>query len=116
MPECYHRPGPRWQFELERRYPRHCKEDLDCLNQQGKLHLSIVNLDPNRAAEITTKVTGSIVRHTTGEVITSSTMNAMSTFYNPDTIRSTPFSGYSIQDAQVNVSIPPKSVVMLELQ
>src|SRR2546423_7066939 len=30
----------------------------------GKLHLSIVNLDPNRSAEITTRVTGSTVRST----------------------------------------------------
>jgi alpha-N-arabinofuranosidase len=83
---------------------------------EGKLHLSIVNLDPNRAAEIATKVKGSAVRNITGEVLTAPMMNAMNTFDHPNAIRSTPFEGYRIQDAQVNLSIPPKSVVVLELQ
>jgi alpha-L-arabinofuranosidase len=82
----------------------------------GRLHLSIVNLDPNRAAEITAKVTGSTASPIAGEVLTASTMNAMNTFDNPNAIRPAPFSGYRIQEGQVNLSIPPKSVVVLELQ
>jgi alpha-N-arabinofuranosidase len=85
-------------------------------DKEGKLHLSIVNLDPNRAAEITTKVTGSTVRNITGEVLTASMMNTMNMFDDPSAIRPTPFSSYRIQDAQVNLSIPPKSIVVLELQ
>ncbi len=95
MPACYNRPDPR---------------------RQGKLHLSIVNLDPNRAAEITAKVIGSMVGDITGEVLTASTMNAMNTFDNPNAIQPAPFSDYRIQDAQMSLSIPPKSVVVLELQ
>jgi alpha-N-arabinofuranosidase len=85
-------------------------------DREGNLHLSIVNLDPNRPAEITTKVAGSTVKKITGEVLTASMMNTMNTFDNPKAIKPVPFSGYRIQDAQVNLSIPPKSVVMLELQ
>jgi len=85
-------------------------------DQDGKLHLSIVNLDPNRSAEITTRVTGSTVRSITGEVLTAPLMNAMNTFEHPNAIRPTQFSSYKIQDSQVTLSIPPKSVVVLELQ
>ncbi len=81
----------------------------------GKLHLSIVNLDPNRSAEIITKVTGATVRTITGEVLTASVVNAMNTFDNPNAIKPAPFSSYKIQDSQVILSIPPKSVVVLEL-
>jgi alpha-N-arabinofuranosidase len=84
-------------------------------DKDGKLHLSIVNLDPNVSAEITTKVAGSTVRDITGEVLTASTMNAMNTFDNPNAIKPTPFSSYKIQASQVILRIPPKSVVMLEL-
>jgi alpha-N-arabinofuranosidase len=56
------------------------------------------------------------VRNISGEVLTASTMNAMNTFDHPNAIRPVPFSNYRIQDAQVNLTIPPKSVVMLELQ
>jgi alpha-N-arabinofuranosidase len=61
-------------------------------DKDGKLHLSIVNLDPNRSAEMTTKVAGSTVRSITGEVLTASTMNAMNTFENPNGVKPTPFS------------------------
>ena len=84
-------------------------------DKDGKLHLSIVNLDPNRSAEITTKVAGSTVRDITGEVLTASTMNAMNTFANPNAVKPTPFSSYKMQASQVILRIPPKSVVVLEL-
>ena len=85
-------------------------------DKEGKLHLSIVNLDPNRAAEIAAKVIGAEVRKVSGEVLTALAMNAMNTFDRPETIRSAPFSGSRVQDGQLTLSIPPKSVVVLELQ
>ncbi len=85
-------------------------------DKDGKLHLSLVNLDPNRSAEITTKVTGSTIRNIAGEVLTASAMNARNTFDRPNAIKPTPFIGYKIQDSQLILSIPPKSVVVLELQ
>jgi len=85
-------------------------------DEQGKLHLSIVNLDPNRAAEIATKVAGSPIKNITGEILTASAMNAMNTFDSPNAIQPTPFSDFRIQDAQISLRIPPKSVVVLELQ
>ena len=85
-------------------------------DKEGNIHLSIVNLDPNRAAEITATVIGSIVRDIRGVVLTASTMNVMNRFDNPNAIQPTPFNDYRIQDARVNLSMPPKSVVVLELQ
>ena len=85
-------------------------------DKDGKLHLSIVNLDPNRAAEITTTVTGSPIKSVTGEVLTASVMNAMNTFDRPDALKPTPFGGYKLQGSQVLLNIPPKSVVVLELR
>ena len=83
---------------------------------EGRLHLSIVNLDPNRAVEITTTVWGGAVRSVAGEVLTAAAMNAMNTFDRPDTIKPAPFSGYKFQDSRLTLSIPAKSVVTLELK
>jgi alpha-N-arabinofuranosidase len=85
-------------------------------DQNKKLHLSIVNLDPNRPAEVSTQVIGSSVRTITGEVLTAPVMNAMNTFDNPNAIKPAPFSGFRLQGSQVMLSMPPKSVVVLELQ
>ena len=43
-------------------------------------------------------------------------ISAMNTFDHPNTIKPTQFSSYKIQDSQVILSIPLKSVVVLKLQ
>jgi alpha-N-arabinofuranosidase len=85
-------------------------------DKDGKLHLSIVNLDPNRPAEITTQIAGATATTITGEVLTAPMMNAMNTFDDPNAVKPAPFDGYKIQGSQVTLSIPPKSVVVLELR
>jgi alpha-L-arabinofuranosidase len=82
----------------------------------GALHLSIVNLDPNRPAEISTTVTGASVKTVTGEVLTDSRINAMNTFENPNAIKPTSFKDYKLQGSQLSLNIPAKSVVMLQVK
>ena len=50
---------------------------------EGRLHLSIVNLDPTRAAEITATLSGATIKSVTGEVLTAPAINAMNTFDRP---------------------------------
>jgi alpha-N-arabinofuranosidase len=88
-------------------------------DKEGRLHLSIVNLDPNRSAEISATVagvSGPTIKSVTGEVLTASRMNAMNTFENPNAIKPTSFSGFKLQGSQLTLSIPAKSVVVLELR
>jgi alpha-N-arabinofuranosidase len=85
-------------------------------DSQGRLHLSVVNLDPTRAAQITTAIWGGTIKSVTGEVLTGATMNAMNTFDLPSTVKPQPFSGYKLQGSQLALSIPAKSVVVLELK
>jgi alpha-N-arabinofuranosidase len=83
---------------------------------EGRLHVSIVNLDPARAAEISTMLSGGSMRTVTGEVLTANSMNSINTFDQPNTVKTAPFSGYKLQGAQLMLSLPPKSVVVLELR
>jgi alpha-N-arabinofuranosidase len=82
----------------------------------GQLHLSIVNLDPNRAAEVTTTVAGAQLGSVTGEVLTAPTMNAMNTFDSPHTVEPAPFTGFKLAGSQLTLNVPAKSVVVLELR
>ncbi len=82
----------------------------------GRLHLSIVNLDPNRSAETTVTITGGVVKSVTGEVLTATAMNAMNTFAAPNTVKAVAFSGHKLSGSQLTVNIPSKSVVVLELR
>jgi alpha-L-arabinofuranosidase len=85
-------------------------------DEEGRLYLSLVNLDPSRVAEITASVWGRAISGVTGEVLTASTMNAMNTFERPNTIKPAPFSGYQLQGSQLILNIPAKSVVVLGLK
>jgi alpha-N-arabinofuranosidase len=85
-------------------------------DSEGRLHLSVVNLDPNRAMEITATLSGGALKSISGEVLTSPVMNAMNTFDRPNTVRPAPFTGYKLAGEQLNLTIPSKSVVVLELR
>jgi alpha-N-arabinofuranosidase len=85
-------------------------------DKEGRLHLSLVNLDPNRSAEIATTISGLTIKSVTGDVLTASRMNAMNTFENPNAIKPTSFNGFKLQGSQLTLSIPAKSVVVLELR
>ena len=83
---------------------------------QGRIHLSVVNLDPSRAAEISATVSGGAYKNATAEVLTAAAMNAMNTFESPNTVKPAPFSGFRLQGSQVSLNIPARSVVVLELK
>ena len=85
-------------------------------DNEGRLHVSIVNLDPNRGAEIATTIDGAAVKSVTGEVLTAGAMNAMNTFENREVVKPSPFSALKLNGAQLNLTVPAKSVVMLELK
>jgi len=85
-------------------------------DKSGKLHLSIVNLDPNRPAEITTTVAGSTIKSVSGEVLTAATMTDHNTFDKPGSVKPAPFTGHKLQNSQLTLTIPSKSVVMVEIQ
>ena len=82
----------------------------------GRLHLSLVNLDPNHAAEITASISMGSIRNVSGEVLTATAMNAMNTFDQPNTVKPTAFSSFKLQGSQLSLSVPAKSVVVLELE
>jgi alpha-L-arabinofuranosidase len=82
----------------------------------GRVHLSIVNLDPLRAADLSATFSGAAPGAITGEVLTAPAMNAMNTFEHPNNIKPVPFNGSKAQGSQLILSIPAKSVVVLELK
>jgi alpha-L-arabinofuranosidase len=85
-------------------------------DQGGALHLSIVNLDPNRAAQVSLKINGAAPAKMTGRVLTAAAMNATNTFERPGAVGPAPFDAFKTQGGVTTLSLPPKSVVVLELR
>jgi alpha-N-arabinofuranosidase len=82
----------------------------------GRLHVSIVNLDPNHPAQVSTRINGAPVKSVTGRVLTAPAINSVNTFDKPDAVKPMPFTGAQVQGGQITLRLPAKSVVVLEIQ
>lgn len=84
-------------------------------NDQGEVHVSLCNLDPNNAHEFTCELRGIEVQGAGGQVLTSSGMNDYNDFNKPDVVRPQVFSDFSLENQVLRLNLPAKSVVVLKL-
>ncbi|MGW8267657.1 MAG: alpha-L-arabinofuranosidase C-terminal domain-containing protein, partial [Longimicrobiales bacterium] len=82
----------------------------------GGIHLTLANLDPNLPRTLTATLTGADVAEVQGRILTAAAMNAHNTFEDPDVVRPVPFDGGRMEGGRLIVTMPPKSVVVLELR
>ena len=78
----------------------------------GRIHVAFVNVDPRRAATVSTTITGVRARGASGELLTATEMDAHNTFESPDTVTPEPFEAKRARNGLV-VEIPPKSVIVV---
>jgi len=103
--------------------PPYALEDLDIprlsvsasRDLSGKLHVSIVNLDPDQSADVTTDISGFKADHVSGSILTAAAMNAHNTFDDPDAVHPVDFTGFETKPDGLLLHLPAKSVVMLEI-
>ncbi|HQH73497.1 MAG TPA: alpha-L-arabinofuranosidase C-terminal domain-containing protein, partial [bacterium] len=82
----------------------------------GKIHLSLCNFDPTRARDLTAVLQGAEAKQVSGQILTADTITAHNTFDNPEAVKPTAFSGASLQGNRISLTMPPKSIVVLEVE
>ncbi len=84
----------------------------------GKIHLSLSNLNPHKEVGITVELYGrSINRVNNGTVLTAPMFNSVNTFDRPETVKPASFKAYRIISGnQMEVTLPSKSVITLEIE
>ena len=80
----------------------------------GKIHITLVNCDPNREQTVTCDLGKVEGKNISGKVLTSAKINDHNTFENPNTVTIKEFSGFKIDKGGLSIQLPSKSVVMLE--
>jgi alpha-L-arabinofuranosidase len=85
------------------------------VDKDGKIHVSFANLNPGKEIIIDCPVIGGTYKNVKGEVITSGEMNACNTFEKPENIKPAAFTGFKLKEGGLIVTLPAKSVVVLEL-
>lgn len=82
----------------------------------GRVHLSFVNCQPNQALPLTIGLHGLNATTVSGRVLTAAAADAHNTFAAPHTLEPATFGGATIAGDQLTLTLPAKSVVVLELK
>jgi alpha-N-arabinofuranosidase len=82
----------------------------------GAVHISLVNLDPNKKITIHSSLVNIKWQTVTGQILTSKKLTDINTFENPNTVKITSFSGAKKEGNELVAELPPQSIVVLELK
>ncbi|MBN1154448.1 alpha-N-arabinofuranosidase [candidate division KSB1 bacterium] len=85
-------------------------------DKEGKIHISLCNLDPNKSAKLDCELRGTKVKKVSGRVLTASAINAHNTFEKPDVVKPAEFKDVKLSGSTLTMTLPAKSVVVLEVE
>ncbi len=85
--------------------------------ESGQIHITLCNLDPNRSAVVDCDLVGvGEVRSVSGRVLTADTITAHNTFDEPDLVEPAEFDAVEVVDGGLTITLPSKSVVVIEVE
>ncbi len=81
----------------------------------GTLWIAITNLDPNRSADLTVRLSGISARTAAGETLTAAAVDAVNTFESPEAVAPKRFSA-TVQGDRLALTLAPKSVTVVSVR
>jgi alpha-N-arabinofuranosidase len=84
-------------------------------DKQGITHISLVNIDPGKSNLVLIKIQGALLKLGNSRILKSARIQDHNSFDEPDKIFPQTFLGATIKNNELNVSLPPASVVVLTL-
>jgi alpha-N-arabinofuranosidase len=85
------------------------------VDKEGKVHISLANLNPNKAVSVACPVIGQTYKSITAEILTAGEMNSFNSFENPDAVKPGAFKDFTYRDGMLTINMPSKSVIVFEL-
>jgi alpha-N-arabinofuranosidase len=85
-------------------------------DQQGRIHISLSNVNKDDSEEITVKLHGVQPKSVKGEILTSAHLGDYNSFEKPDAVKTAEFKGAKVSKGELKVKMPARSIVTLELQ
>lgn len=86
------------------------------VDSEGKIHISLCNLNPNKASEVECELRGTDKASVTGTILTADKMNAHNTFEEPERVTIKDFNNAVIIEGKLKVKLPGMSIVTLEVK
>jgi len=97
-------------------------EEIPALNvsasrdKSGRIDVSLCNLDAKNSAELVCEIRGAKATRVSGRVLTAPAINAHNTFDNPQVVKPAPFNDVKLEGDGLTATLPPRSVVVLEIE
>lgn len=85
-------------------------------DKAGKVHISLVNIDPNKPQEVVISLRGTAATGVSGRILTSGKVQDYNSFDKPDNVKPAVFNGFYVKNSELKIALPPISVVVLELK
>jgi len=85
-------------------------------DKNGAVHVSLVNIDPLKSADISVDLDNGSFKQITGRVLASAHLQDFNSFESPAKIKPESFNGASMKGNALQVKLPPAAVVVLELK
>jgi alpha-L-arabinofuranosidase len=85
-------------------------------DSSGLIHISVTNINSEKAENISIKIEGENRKKVTGRILTSSNIHDHNTFDDPHKIEPKIFTGASLKNNVINLTVPAFSLVVLELK
>jgi alpha-L-arabinofuranosidase len=85
-------------------------------DKNGLTHISLVNIDAKKSQEVNIDVRGARYNVISGRILASAKLQDHNSFDQPDKIHPAVFTGFKKTGDRLGISLPPFSVVVLELK
>jgi alpha-N-arabinofuranosidase len=85
-------------------------------DKSGVMHISLVNIDAGKSQDVVIEIRGAKFTVQSGRILAASKLQDYNSFERPDKIKPASFKNFKQTDNQVSISLPPFSVVVLELK
>jgi alpha-N-arabinofuranosidase len=85
-------------------------------DDSGKVHITLVNVDPNKVQNIDCELRGMTPKNISGKVLTSGKVGDHNTFDKPDTVSVKDFKDAKLSKGNLNIQLPAASIIMIEIE
>ncbi|TFD97316.1 alpha-N-arabinofuranosidase [Dysgonomonas capnocytophagoides] len=84
--------------------------------KDGLTHITLANIDLTNSQNVNIDLSNTKISKVSGRILTSKDIHDHNTFENPNLVQPQTFNGAKIANGKLNVQLPAKSIVVLEIQ
>lgn len=84
--------------------------------KDGLTHITLANIDLTNSQNVNIDLSNTKISKVSGRILTSKDIHDHNTFENPNLVQPQTFNGAKIVNGKLNVQLPAKSIVVLEIQ